>query len=177
MTTFPSIVNRCVLTLSLIPHSRFEEIKDDKPESHKRPRESDAVEEGDEKQLSKAEKKRLKKKLKAEGGQAVAAEIENKANGEKEKKKDKGDGKGEKKDTVKATDKKDASVPKEKELTGGIKAKDIEIGTGPQAKKGNTVSMRYIGKLQNGKVFDKNNKGPPVGDFLATSRSAEDSVQ
>jgi FKBP-type peptidyl-prolyl cis-trans isomerase len=29
------------------------------------------------------------------------------------------------------------------------------------AKKGNKVSMRYIGKLTNGKVFDKNTKGDP----------------
>lgn len=50
----------------------------------------------------------------------------------------------------------------EKELPGGIKIIDFKVGTGPAAKKGNTVGMRYIGKLQNGKVFDSNKKGKPV---------------
>jgi len=36
----------------------------------------------------------------------------------------------------------------------GIKIEDKKIGTGPAAKKGSTVGMRYIGKLQDGKVFD-----------------------
>jgi FK506-binding nuclear protein len=54
------------------------------------------------------------------------------------------------------------SKPRVKELPGGLKVQDGKIGTGPQAKKGNTVSMRYIGKLQNGDVFDKNVKGTPV---------------
>ena len=36
----------------------------------------------------------------------------------------------------------------------GVKIDDKKIGKGPAAKKGNKVSMRYIGKLQDGKVFD-----------------------
>jgi FK506-binding nuclear protein len=32
-------------------------------------------------------------------------------------------------------------------------------------KKGNKVLMRYIGKLPDGKVFDKNVKGKPVCDL------------
>lgn len=36
-----------------------------------------------------------------------------------------------------------------------------KVGTGPAAKKGDRVSMRYIGKLQNGKQFDANKKGKP----------------
>lgn len=35
-------------------------------------------------------------------------------------------------------------------------------GKGPAAKNGQKLSMRYIGKLQNGHVFDKNVKGSPV---------------
>jgi len=53
-----------------------------------------------------------------------------------------------------------------KEMASGLKVKDVKIGAGPQAKKGNTVSMRYIGKLQNGKVFDKNTKGKPFSFHL-----------
>jgi len=37
---------------------------------------------------------------------------------------------------------------------GGITIDDKKIGSGPACKKGNKVEMRYIGKLQDGKVFD-----------------------
>ena len=99
--------------------------------------------------MSKAEKKKNKKQ-KAEGGVAVPAGEE--SSEKKEEKKEEKEKKG----------KKVADEPKTKELPGGIKIKDSKVGTGPQAKKGNTVLMRYIGKLQNGKVFDKNVKGKPV---------------
>ena len=36
----------------------------------------------------------------------------------------------------------------------GIKIDDKKLGTGPAAKKGDKVGMRYIGKLADGKVFD-----------------------
>lgn len=36
----------------------------------------------------------------------------------------------------------------------GVKIDDKKLGKGPVAKNGNTVSMRYIGKLEDGKVFD-----------------------
>ncbi|TFK44817.1 hypothetical protein BDQ12DRAFT_673624 [Crucibulum laeve] len=128
--------------------SRFEEVQDEEPvKSQKRPRESDA----DASKASKTEKKQ-NKKLKAEGGAAVPAgeEAEDKKDGKKDKK--------DKKDKKEAADK-----PKvvEREIAGGIKIKDTKVGTGPAAKKGNTVSMRYIGKLTNGKVFDSNTKGKP----------------
>jgi len=38
---------------------------------------------------------------------------------------------------------------------------DKKAGTGPTAKFGNRVSMRYVGKLENGTVFDANTKGKP----------------
>ena len=53
----------------------------------------------------------------------------------------------------------------EKELAGGVKAKDTKAGTGPAAKKGDTVYMRYTGKLEDGSVFDSNAKGKPVSFF------------
>ncbi|KAK8154734.1 hypothetical protein IWX90DRAFT_392362 [Phyllosticta citrichinensis] len=43
----------------------------------------------------------------------------------------------------------------------GITIDDKKLGTGPAAKKGDRVGMRYIGKLTNGKVFDSNKKGKP----------------
>ncbi|GAM34161.1 hypothetical protein TCE0_015r01560 [Talaromyces pinophilus] len=43
----------------------------------------------------------------------------------------------------------------------GVKIDDKKLGKGPAAKNGNTVAMRYIGKLEDGKVFDSNKKGKP----------------
>ncbi|KAF7872552.1 hypothetical protein EAF04_003473 [Stromatinia cepivora] len=43
----------------------------------------------------------------------------------------------------------------------GVKIDDKKLGTGPAAKKGNRVGMRYIGKFTDGKVFDSNKKGKP----------------
>ncbi|THV02367.1 hypothetical protein K435DRAFT_717168 [Dendrothele bispora CBS 962.96] len=118
--------------------SRFEEVvedeKSEKPQSKKRVRDA-ASEEG--KPASKAEKKNKKQKL------------EEKSAEEKSEKKEKE--KGDKKEKGGA----------EKQLAGGLKIKDSKVGTGPMAKKGQTISMRYIGKLQNGKVFDQNIKGKP----------------
>jgi FK506-binding nuclear protein len=152
--------------------SRFEEIIDEKPEGNKTlKRDSETMAAGE--KIPAAENKRQK----LEGGKAVTVGTETKADGEdkkdkkKKKKKDK-KGKDEKEDTEidkaqpeKSSDKKDTSAAQGavREIAGGIKIKDFKPGTGPQAKKGNTVSMRYIGKLENGKVFDKNTKGKPVG--------------
>jgi FK506-binding nuclear protein len=44
----------------------------------------------------------------------------------------------------------------------GVTIDDKKLGTGPAAKAGDRVGMRYIGKLQsNNKVFDSNKKGKP----------------
>ncbi|TFY64101.1 hypothetical protein EVJ58_g2850 [Rhodofomes roseus] len=145
--------------------NRFEEVADDepaaKPASKKRPRESDAIAtDVDEEKLSKSQRKKLKK-LKAEGGQAVTTAEEttpadtNGASGpEKAEKK----GKKEKKEKK---EKEKSDKGKEQELSGGIKTVDSKVGDGPKAKNGDTLSMRYIGKLQSGKVFDENKKGAP----------------
>lgn len=39
-------------------------------------------------------------------------------------------------------------------LENGVKADDRKLGTGPACKNGDMVGMRYIGKLEDGKVFD-----------------------
>ena len=44
----------------------------------------------------------------------------------------------------------------------GVKIDDKKLGTGPAAKKGSKVGLRYIGKLQDGKQFD----GMPIQSFL-----------
>ncbi|CDO76024.1 hypothetical protein BN946_scf184665.g16 [Trametes cinnabarina] len=140
---------------------RFEEIQDEeeaqttKPESKadskKRARESDAMEtEEKEGKLSKTEKKKLKK-LKAANGEAVPVESPSKTE-KAEEKKDKQE---------KKKDKSEKPKGETKTLSGGVKVIDHKVGSGPQAKAGDRVSMRYIGKLENGKVFDQNTKGKP----------------
>lgn len=39
-------------------------------------------------------------------------------------------------------------------VVNGVTIDDKKLGTGPAAKKGDRIGMRYIGKLQSGKVFD-----------------------
>ncbi|KAL8782758.1 MAG: hypothetical protein Q9213_005136 [Squamulea squamosa] len=48
-----------------------------------------------------------------------------------------------------------------KTLQGGVKIDDKKLGKGPACKKGNKIGMRYIGKLQDGRVFDANKSGAP----------------
>lgn len=72
--------------------------------------------------------------------------------------------------TPSSQDKKPAEKPAEKKTTGtlgvkevkGVKIDDKKLGTGPAAKEGNTVSLRYIGKLEDGKVFDGE---PPISSM------------
>ncbi|CAM0140613.1 unnamed protein product [Umbelopsis sp. WA50703] len=46
-------------------------------------------------------------------------------------------------------------------LSNGMIIEELKAGKGEKAKAGKRVSMRYIGKLENGKVFDKNVSGSP----------------
>lgn len=125
------------------------------------------------KKLTKAEKKKLKK-LKKNDGEAAPTT----ANAEPKKaepKKEAATTNGEKKvqfaknleqgPTPSATpptksDKKSEAKTTDGKVTLGVKEvqgvtiDDRKLGTGPAAKKGNKVEMRYIGKLENGKVFD-----------------------
>ncbi|KAF8236500.1 hypothetical protein L208DRAFT_1432481 [Tricholoma matsutake] len=130
--------------------SRFETVDEEPSKSLKRAHDADADSES-----PKQTKSDKKKKLKGEGGKAVSApEIDQEKKKEKKKEKSK-DKEAEKQEP--GTGKKAV----EREITGGIKILDSKIGTGPMAKKGNKVRMRYIGKLPDGKVFDKNVKGNP----------------
>ncbi|KAJ2716878.1 peptidylprolyl isomerase fpr3 [Coemansia spiralis] len=60
-----------------------------------------------------------------------------------------------------AVEEKKAKAEPAKELAGGVKAEIVKEGAGAGVKKGARVGMYYIGKLTNGKVFDKNTKGKP----------------
>lgn len=129
---------------------------------------------------AKLSKKQLKK-LKNNAGKAVEAAVENKE-GKKEDTASAKDTalKGDKKvqfaknleqgpasspDTVR-TDSKDKTKTDSKKEEGkpkaslgvktvqGVKIDDKKLGSGPAAKKGSKVGMRYIGKLKDGKVFD-----------------------
>lgn len=140
--------------------SRFEEAGSEsevpltlplKQDSKKRSRESDATD-GGETKLSKTQQKKLNKKLKAEGGKAVPTGEEQPDEAKKPAEKE------EKKKEQKTA----AAKGETKELSGGVKIRDHKLGSGPQAKNGDMVSVRYVGKLQNGKVFDSNTKGTPV---------------
>ncbi|KAI6874758.1 hypothetical protein KC323_g556 [Hortaea werneckii] len=53
----------------------------------------------------------------------------------------------------------------------GVTIDDKKLGTGPAAKSGDRVAMRYIGKLQkDNKVFDSNKKGKPFSFKLGAGQ-------
>ncbi|EPQ57347.1 hypothetical protein GLOTRDRAFT_137694 [Gloeophyllum trabeum ATCC 11539] len=141
---------------------RFEEVNEEEPtpalQNGKRARDSDAMEteEQSQEKLSKSQKKKLNKKLKAEGGKAVPAGQEPSPAKAEDKKASEGNQNKEK-------GKKDKSGGRGpvRTLEGGVTIQDAVVGTGPQVKKGSQVSLRYIGKLQDGTIFDKNTKGQP----------------
>ncbi|KAB8075758.1 hypothetical protein BDV29DRAFT_171453 [Aspergillus leporis] len=119
------------------------------------------------KQVANAEEglsKKQQKKLKKNNGDAAAVEPKKDAKEGKEAKKVQFAKNLEQGPTPSGNDKKPAE-----QTTGtlgvkevkGVKIDDKKLGKGPVAKPGNTVAMRYIGKLEDGKVFDANKKGKP----------------
>ncbi|KAI4260588.1 MAG: hypothetical protein L6R42_003988 [Xanthoria sp. 1 TBL-2021] len=80
--------------------------------------------------------------------------------------------KAEKKDEPKVEGMVNGGLPKAslgpKTLQGGVKIDDKKLGKGPACKKGNKIGMRYIGKLQDGKIFDANKSGSPFTFTLGT---------
>jgi FK506-binding nuclear protein len=123
-----------------------------------------------EKKLSKKQLKKLKNNA---GEAAEAPKVEEKATSKKDAKKD---AKKEKKaettpnKEVNGSAKKvqfakeleqgptptkaDAKKGKGSRVVGGVTIDERKSGSGPAAKKGDKISMRYIGKLKDGKVFD-----------------------
>lgn len=153
------------LLKSIPTRSRFEDVDEEPPKSLKRAR---AVED----ESPKASKSDQKKKLKGDDGVAVPALA---ADQDKQKKKKEKKKEQKEKSKEKEGEKQEAAAvnkkPAEREIAGGTKILDSKIGTGPMAKKGNKVRMRYIGKLMDGKVFDKNVKGKPVCNHFSLSAS------
>jgi len=39
-------------------------------------------------------------------------------------------------------------------IVGKLKIEDLKVGTGAAVKSGDTITVNYVGRLQNGKVFD-----------------------
>ncbi|KIJ49711.1 hypothetical protein M422DRAFT_777627 [Sphaerobolus stellatus SS14] len=146
--------------------SRFEEVDEETPAAKsaaKRPRDSTAMETD-----APAAGEKATKKQKAENGSAVLvtsdeAKPESKKEKKKKEKKAKADGTAASSSPSKEDAEKNpkAEASPLKELSGGLKYRDVKVGSGKQAKAGNTVSMRYIGKLTSGKIFDSNTKGKP----------------
>lgn len=110
----------------------------------------------------KLSKKQLKK-LKKNNGEAVAAKTETPTKSDKSDKKvqfaknlEQGPTGSAEKPKVAGTPVPAKSATKESNVTivNDVKIEDKKTGSGPAAKNGDKLSMRYIGKLQNGKVFD-----------------------
>ncbi|KAI0896902.1 hypothetical protein F4806DRAFT_463274 [Annulohypoxylon nitens] len=139
---------------------------DSKKGKNKRPAEDET--EGLDELMAKAEEAKLskkqQKKLKNNKGEAVAAKEAAKAESKEASKGDKGDKKVQ---FAKNLEQGPTGPAAEKGASLGVKVvqgvtmDDRKIGSGRVVKKGNKVEVRYIGKLQNGKVFDANKKGKP----------------
>ncbi|KAM5432810.1 peptidylprolyl isomerase fpr3 [Microsporum ferrugineum] len=111
---------------------------------------------------AKLSKKQLKK-LKKNNGEAAEAEAA-KANSKSDKK------------VQFAKELEQGPTPSKTAQTGtlgvkqvqGVTIDDKKLGTGKQVKKGDRIGMRYIGKLENGKVFDSNKSGKPFSFKVGT---------
>lgn len=100
-----------------------------------------------EKKLSKKERK----KLKAANGEAAPAPASA------------DDGNASEDSAKKSVSFSNDTKPASKLVSGGVSVEDRKTGDGPAAKNGSKVSIRYVGKLKNGKTFDSNTKGKPFG--------------
>ncbi|PWN98639.1 FKBP-like protein [Tilletiopsis washingtonensis] len=115
--------------------------------------------------LSKNQRKRLNKKLRTESGEAASPAVAEPAQDKKAAAAEKkaaaaADKKKAADEKAKAAAAKEAKSKKQK-LPSGVEIEDKKIGTGPIAKAGQRVGMRYIGRLVSGKQFDANTSGKP----------------
>lgn len=56
-------------------------------------------------------------------------------------------------------------------IQSGFSAEDVKVGTGEMAQAGDTVSAHYVGRLENGQVFDSSrDRGQPIQFVLGTGR-------
>lgn len=129
-------------------------------------RTSEDDEEAPKKKSKKNKEKSVKFNKELEQGPtgSTMTEEKPKKDAKKDAKKDtKKDAKQDSKETKAKDTKEDKSDKKypTKTLLGGVVTEDRKVGKGPTAKTGAKVGIRYIGKLKNGKVFDKNTSGKP----------------
>ncbi|KAI9322253.1 hypothetical protein BX666DRAFT_2022756 [Dichotomocladium elegans] len=64
-------------------------------------------------------------------------------------------------------------IQKLKKLPSGLEVKTVKEGNGRTAKQGDKVGVRYIGKLENGKLFDKS----PVGETFSFTLGASEVIK
>lgn len=65
----------------------------------------------------------------------------------------------------------DSAQGEEITLESGLKIQDIKVGTGTEAKAGNTVVVHYTGNLTNGQKFDSSlDRGQPFSFTLGENR-------
>ena len=140
------------------------------PKTKKRPAEKMDVDEKPT-ELTKAEKKAAKKQ-KGENGVAIPREdtVKDTKGEKKDEKDEKKDEKKEKRKEKKEKKKEAKAAGEVKEVEGGVQVRDVKIGSGPGAQKGQSIKMRYIGKLTDGKLFDSNTKGKPVSPSSKADR-------
>jgi FK506-binding nuclear protein len=167
-------------------------IKAEKKGKNKRPAEEDAAASIDE-LIAKAEEKPLSKKqlkkLKKNDGSATETKTEEPVSASKSDKKVSFAKQLEQGPTpTKADANKAAPESKKSAVAGaassgprvvqGVTIDDKKLGSGPAAKAGDKVGMRYIGKLEkDGKVFDSNKKGKPFSFKLVSLSSLSPSVR
>ncbi|RLV93098.1 hypothetical protein JA1_002722 [Spathaspora sp. JA1] len=134
---------------------RIEEVEEDEEEEKPKKR---AAEESKEKKSKKAKKddKKVQFTKELEQGPTGSTLFEEKKESKNETKKET------KKEEAKDSKKKYPT----KTLLGGVVTEDRKVGSGTTAKSGNKVGIRYIGKLKNGKTFDKNTSGKPFAFTL-----------
>ncbi len=106
-------------------------------------------------------KDQKKKKAEQPKSNEPAKKAEKKVEKNVEKPKEQENKKPEPKAESKAEKPQQQAQAKKKTLPSGLVMEDVKVGNGPRAKNGKKVSVRYIGKLTNGKVFDSNTKGAP----------------
>ncbi|CAG9790999.1 unnamed protein product [Diatraea saccharalis] len=115
--------------------------------------------------LSKAQRRRLKKKLQKQQEKSPKQQEKSpkQVNGVDKAKKDKPEQKAEKKKPEAKKEAQDGHTEKKekKSLSGGVFIEDLKVGNGPVAKPGKVVMVYYEGRLkQNNKMFDNCLKGP-----------------
>lgn len=135
-------------------------------EEDNKKRASDEAEDETPKKKSKKNKEKsvkFNKELEQGPSGSTLAKKDEKETPKKKEQKKETEKKEQKKDTPKKDDKSEDKEKKfaTKTLLGGVVTEDRKVGKGPTAKSGNKVGIRYIGKLKNGKVFDKNTSGKP----------------